>query len=84
MKDVSEDKAIDAFDVLNKVVPVVVLDDKLAIKASHGVTMPKTISDSRDILVVADKNHMVIAIYKFKDDQFICQRGLNDYGNNSI
>ena len=84
IKDVDEGKLYDSFDILNQVMSIVILDDVLAKKASHGVTMPKKISDSRDTILVADKDHMVIAIYKYVDGRFICQRGLNDYGNNSI
>ena len=81
--EVSEDKLISMYDALS-FMSIVVLNDKEAIKASHGVVFNDNISDSRDTILVADKNHMVIAIYKYQDGKFICQRGLNDYGNNSI
>lgn len=81
--EVSEDKLINMYDFLN-FLPIVILPDDLAIKASHGVPLSSDISESRDILLVADKNHMVIAVYKYIDGKFMCQRGLNDYGNNSI
>lgn len=81
--EVKEEKLISMYDAL-KFLPMVELDDEWAVKASHGVYLSKDISDSRDIILVTDKNHMVIAIYKYENDQFKCQRGLNDYGNNSI
>ena len=81
--DVSETKLIDMYDALS-FMPIVVMDDVNAIKASHGVVFNENISQSRDTILIADKNHMVIAIYKYQDGKFICQRGLNDYGNNSI
>ena len=81
--DVKEEKLISMYDAL-KFLPMVELDDEWANKASHGVFLPENISDSRDIILVVDKNHMVIAIYKYENGQFKCQRGLNDYGNNSI
>ena len=82
--EVSENNVLDTFNVLSKVAPIVILNDKDAIRASHGVAFNSDISDSRDTILVADSHHMVIAIYKYKDGQFICQRGINDYGNNSI
>ena len=81
--DVKEEKLISMYDAL-KFLPMVELDDEWANKASHGVFLSENISDSRDIILVVDKNHMVIAIYKYENGQFKCQRGLNDYGNNSI
>lgn len=81
--EVSEDKLISMYDTL-KFLPMVELDNKNAIRASHGVAFPATISQSRDIVLMVDKNHTVIAIYKYCDGQFKCQRGLNEYGNNSI
>ena len=84
ISEISEDKLIDSYDVLSKCVDVVELNDEDAIRASHGVIFKKDISDKRDIVVMVDKNHMVIAIYKYQDEKFICLRGINDYGNNSI
>lgn len=81
--EVSEEKLIDMYDALS-FMPIVVMDDKDAVKASHGVVFNDKISESRDTILIADINHMVIAIYKYQDGKFICQRGLNDYGNNSI
>lgn len=83
IKDVSKDKLINMYDALS-FMPIVVLDDEWANKASHGVYLPKKFSESRGIILVADKNHMIIAIYKYENGQFKCQRGINDYGNNSI
>lgn len=82
--EVTDDKIIDTYEIVSKCLEVIVLDDKQAIKASHGVTFPSDLSASRDIILVADKNHMVIAIYKYINGQFICQRGINDYGNSAI
>ena len=82
--EVSEDKVILPYDVLVKCTEIVILNDKDAIRASHGVAFNSDLSNNRDTILVADKNHMVIAIYKYKDNQFVCIRGINDYGNNSI
>ena len=84
ISEVSENKLIDTYDVLSKCVDIVELNDEDAYRASHGVIFKKDISDKRDIVVMVDKNHMVIAIYKYQDEKFICLRGINDYGNNSI
>ena len=82
--EVSENNVLDNYDVLSKVVPIVELNKKDAIRASHGVTFNGDISKHRDTILMADSSHMIIAIYKYKDGKFICQRGINDYGNNSI
>lgn len=84
ISEVNENKLIDTYDVLSKCVDIVELNDEDAFRASHGVIFKKDISDKRDIVVMVDKNHMVIAIYKYQDEKFICLRGINDYGNNSI
>lgn len=81
--EVSEDKLINNYDALS-FMDKIELDDEWAIKASHGVALPSNMSDSRDIILAVDKNHMVIAIYKYENGQFKCSRGINDYGNNSI
>ena len=65
------------YDVL-KFLPMVELSDEDAFKASHGVFFPDTISESRDIVLMVDSHHTVIAIYKYVDGQFKCQRGLNE------
>lgn len=82
--EVSAEKIIDSYDVLSKCMPIVILNDKDAIRASHGVAFKDDLSESRDTILVADKKHMIIAIYKYQNGMFICQRGINDYGNNSI
>ena len=82
--EVNEDKLLDTFDVLSKTTEIVILNDKDAIRASHGVAFNSDLSSSRDTILVADSRHMVIAVYKYKDGKFVCQRGINDYGNNSI
>lgn len=82
--DVSEKNVLDTYDVLSKVVEIVELSNKDAIRASHGVVLDGNLSSSHDTILVADSKHMVIAIYKYKDGKFVCQRGINDYGNNSI
>ena len=84
ISEVSEDKVISPYDALVKCIEIVELDDKMAVKATHGVAFNGDLSDNRDTILVADKNHMVIAIYKYRDGQYICVRGINDYGNNSI
>ena len=84
VSEVNENKLIDSYDILSKIMPVVVLDDKWANHASHGVTLRGDIHPSHDTILVADKNHLVIAIYKYQDGKYICQRGINEYGNNSI
>ena len=84
ISEIDESKIIDSYEVLSKVMPIVILKGKQAIHASHGVTLRGDISDCHDTILVADENHMVIAIYKYRDGQYICQRGINDYGNNSI
>ena len=82
--EVSEDKMLSCYDVLSQTCEVVVMNDKDAFHASHGVIFKDDISSNRDTIVIADTNHVVLAIYKYKDGQFICQRGINEYGNNSI
>lgn len=81
--DVSEDKIMSIYDTL-KFLPMVELNEKDAYRASHGVFFPQTISESRDIVLMVDSSHHVIAIYKYQDGKFKCQRGLNDNGNHSI
>ncbi len=82
--DVSEDKLISLYDILSKVVFTVELNDKDAFRASHGVHFNSEIGQGHDTILMVDKNHTVIAIYKKRDNKYICQRGINDYGNNSI
>ena len=82
--DVSETKLIDSYDVLSKIMPVVELNDKNAFRASHGVHFNSEIGKGHDTILMTDKNNLVIAIYKKRGEEYICQRGINDYGNNSI
>ena len=84
VSEVSEEHILNNYDVLSKVVPIVILNDKWAVHASHGVNLKENIYPGHGTILVADKNHMVIAIYKYVDGQYICQRGINDYGDNSI
>lgn len=84
IKDVDEKYLLDSYDVLSKIMPVVVVDDKKAYLASHGVIFGGNFHHSHETILIADKNHMIIAIYAYKDGKYICQRGINDYGNNSI
>ena len=77
--DVSEDKLLSMYDVLSKTCEVVVMNDKDAYHASHGVIFKDDISDNRDTIVIADRNHRIMAIYKYKDGQFICQRGIEEW-----
>ena len=77
--EVSEDKLLNMYDVLSKTCEVVVMNDKDAYHASHGVIFKDDISDNRDTIVIADRNHRIMAIYKYKDGQFICQRGIEEW-----
>ena len=77
--EVSEDKMLDMYDVLSKTSEVVVVNDKDAFHASHGVIFKDDISSNRDTIVIADKNHRIMAIYKYKEGQFICQRGIEEW-----
>ena len=82
--EVSEDKMLSCYDVLSQTCEVVVMNDKDAFHASHGVIFKDDISANRDTIVIADRRHTIMAIYKYMDGQFICLRGINEYGNNSI
>ena len=64
VSEVSEEHLLDNYDVLSKVVPIVILNDKWAVHASHGVNLKEDIYPGHGTILVADKNHMVIAIYK--------------------
>ena len=81
--EVSEDKLMGIYESL-KFLPMVELNDEWALKASHGVHLPEDMSESRDILLAVDKKHTVIAIYKYENGRFKCQRGLLEDGNYSI
>ena len=77
--EVSEDKLLNMYDVLSKTCEAVVMNDRDAYHASHGVIFKDDISDNRDTIVIADRNHRIMAIYKYKDGQFICQRGIEEW-----
>ena len=82
--DLNEDKLMNMYDTLS-FMPMVEVDDKTAFHASHGVVFnEKKFSEHDKMFLVVDKNHLVIAIYKFENGRFICQRGLNDYGDRSV
>ena len=82
--DLNEDKLMNMYDTLS-FMPMVEVDDKTAFHASHGVVFnEKKFLEHDKMFLVVDKNHLVIAIYKFDDGRFICQRGLNDYGDHSV
>ena len=82
--EVSEDKLIDSYEILSKCLKVVVVNDEIAYKASHGVIFTNELGTNEETVVVADQKHIIIAIYKYKDGKYMCQRGINEYGNNSI
>ena len=81
--EVSEDKLMGIYESL-KFLPMVELNDEWALKASHGVHLPEDMSESRGILLAVDKKHTLIAIYKYENGRFKCQRGLLEDGNYSI
>lgn len=84
VSEASEDKLIDSYDVLSKIATVVELDEKNTYKAYHGAPLNSDISSVHDTILVADKNKTIIAIYRYDNDKFMCQRGINSDGNNSI
>ena len=77
--DVDEEKLLDMYDILSKTSEVAIMKDKDAFHASHGVIFKDDISNNRDTIVIVDKNHRIMAIYKYKDGQFICQRGIEEW-----
>ena len=82
--DLSEDKLMNMYDALS-FMPMVEVDDKTAYHASHGVVFNENKFLEHDkMFLIVNKNHLVIAIYKFENGRFICQRGLNDYGDHPI
>ena len=82
--DLNEDKLMNMYDTLS-FMPMVEVDDKTAYHASHGVVFNENKFLEHDkMFLIVDKNHLVIAIYKFENGRFICQRGLNDYGDYSV
>lgn len=82
--EVKEDKLLESYEVLSKCLKVVVVNDYLANRASHGVIFTDELGTKEETVIVADQKHNVIAIYKYKDGKYMCQRGINEYGNNSI
>lgn len=81
--ELGENTLMSTYDTLS-FMPVIEVDDKVALQASHGVVFKENMFPHHDIMILVDKNHMVIAIYKNEKGRLICQRGINDYGNNSI
>ena len=82
--EVSEDKVIDTYEVLSKVMPVLIVKGKMAFHAAHGVIFKGDIHPSHGTILMVDENHNVLSIYKYEDGKYICQRGINEYGDHSI
>ena len=82
--ELSEEKLIDMYDALSLFMPIIIPDNKTARLASHGVVFESTRFPHHDPILIADKRHRILAIYKYENDQFICQRGINVYGDYSI
>lgn len=82
--ELSEEKLIDMYDALSLFMPIIIPDNKTARLASHGVVFESTRFPHHDTILIADKRHRILAIYKYENDQFICQRGINVYGDYSI
>ena len=84
ISEVDENKLIDTYDILSKIMPVLEVKGKMAFHASHGVIFKGDIHPSHDTILMIDENYVVLAIYKYENGQYICQRGINEYGNNTI
>lgn len=82
--EVSEDKVIDTYEVLSKVMPVLIVKGKMAFHAAHGVIFKGDIHPSHGTILMVDENHNVLSIYKYEDGKYICQRGINEYGDHSV
>ena len=82
--ELSEEKLIDMYDALSLFMPIIIPDNKTARLASHGVVFESTRFPHHDTILIADKRHRILAIYKYENDKFICQRGINVYGDYSI
>lgn len=75
--EVSEDKLINSYEILSKTTPIEIVNDKDAFHASHGLIFDEKLSMSRDIVLIADKEKNIRAIYKYQDGKFISIRGIN-------
>ncbi len=84
VSEVNKNKLIDSYDILSKIMPVLEVKGKKAFHASHGVIFQGDIHPSHDTILMVDENHVVLAIYRYENGQYICQRGINEYGNHSI
>ena len=84
ISEVNENKLIDSYEILSKIMPVLEVKGKMAFHASHGVIFKGDIYPGHDTILMVDENHTVLAIYKYENGQYICQRGINEYGNHSI
>ncbi len=84
IEQLSEDKLIDMYEALSLFMPIIIPDNKTARLASHGVVFESTRFPHYDTILIADKRHRILAIYKYENDQFICQRGINVYGDYSV
>ena len=84
IEQLSEDKLIDMYEALSLFMPIIIPDNKTARLASHGVVFESTRFPHHDTILIADKRHRILAIYKYENDQFICQRGINVYGDYSV
>ena len=82
--ELSEEKLIDMYEALSLFMPIIIPDNKTARLASHGVVFESTRFPHHDTILIADKCHRILAIYKYENDQFICQRGINVYGDYSV
>ena len=82
--DLTEEKLMTMYQTLS-FMDIEEVDDKTAFHASHGVVFNENKFKKHDkMFLVVDKNHLVIAIYKYENGRFICQRGLNDYGDRTV
>lgn len=80
---VSENDALDMFEVIKTYMPVYkVLDDETLKKVKHGGKLSlKLFSDLCTQYCVVDKDNNVQAIYQLKENEhYFCARNLNNYG----
>ena len=78
IEELSEDKLINMYDALS-FMPIVVADNKTARLASHGVIFEKTRFPIHDTMLIADKNHRILAIYKYENERFVSVRGIEEW-----
>ena len=83
IEELSEDKLIDMYDALS-FMPIIIPDNKTARLASHGVVFEGTRFPHHDTILIADKRHRILAIYKYENNKFTCLRGINVYGDYSV